>query len=117
MSQCTCTFPCGGTEEGCPSNPRYVEQPKFKLRHLPPQARTILYPRNLKPRCWYQVQVSFGPGNPIHHALLYTGFLNGKNNEPGGYHMLVNHAWDDNHTYRVNEVHYLEVLKELGELT
>lgn len=29
MSKCTCAFPCGGTEDSCPSSPSYgVEEPK-----------------------------------------------------------------------------------------
>jgi hypothetical protein len=39
-----------------------------------------------RPHTWYLVDVSVKYGNPVHRALMYTGFLNGKDGQPGGYH-------------------------------
>lgn len=46
--------------------------------HIPPKGGWEL-------QSHYVVEVSMGHGNPIFQAILYTGFLNGPNNTPGGY--------------------------------
>lgn len=83
---------------------------------LPPVNRTIILPEEgWEPRTWYQVEVSFNRNNPIHLALLFTGFLNGRDGGPGGYHMLVNPGWEDTQT--IDRLHYLKPLQNLGQLT
>jgi hypothetical protein len=90
---------------------------KLNQGALPPKARTIQLPADLKPQCWYQVLVSFHVANPAHKALLYTGFLNGIQGGPGGYHMLVSSHWDYDDNFKIGQLHYLEVLQDLGKLT
>lgn len=46
--------------------------------HIPPKG-------GWEPQSHYVVEVSAFKGNPIFRAILYTGFLNGKDNQPGGY--------------------------------
>ena len=46
--------------------------------HIPPKG-------GWEPKSNYVVEVSVYHGNPIFKAILYTGFLNGPNNTPGGY--------------------------------
>lgn len=46
--------------------------------HIPPKG-------GWEPQSHYVVEVSVRHGNPIFPAILYTGFLNGPNNTPGGY--------------------------------
>ena len=46
--------------------------------HIPPKG-------GWEPQSHYVVEVSAFDGNPIFKAILYTGFLNGSNNEPEGY--------------------------------
>ena len=46
--------------------------------HIPPKG-------GWEPQSHYVVEVSAFDGNPIFKTILYTGFLNGPNNEPGGY--------------------------------
>ena len=46
--------------------------------HIPPKG-------GWEPQSHYVVEVSAFDGNPVFKAILYTGFLNGPNNEPGGY--------------------------------
>ena len=43
MNQCTCTFPCGGTQWDCPSNPEY-DVPLRKNRSY----QRHIYETNLK---------------------------------------------------------------------
>lgn len=86
-----------------------------------PDERTILEPEGgWEENSWYQLEVSFRPGNPAHLALLYTGFLNGLRNDrkkgsPGGYHMLVNPTWERNRL--ISDLHYMRPIKCLGRLT
>ncbi|WP_417585399.1 hypothetical protein [Pelagibacterium sp.] len=88
---------------------------------MPPDERTIIAPDGgWEESSWYQVEVAFRQGNPVHKALLYTGFLNGirsdrKKGSPGGYHILVNPSWDRN--CFISDLHYLKPIACLGQLT
>lgn len=51
MSKCTCAFPCGGTEEDCPSNPSYGKNPRDVYGELAEARREILQLKvKLEPR-------------------------------------------------------------------
>ena len=51
MSKCTCAFPCGGTEEGCPSNPSYGKNPRDVYGELAEARREIIQLKlQLEPR-------------------------------------------------------------------
>lgn len=86
---------------------------------LPPKDRQIGEPEDgWKENALYSVMVSFQPGNPIHPAILFTGYLNGgysdgKTNQPGGYHALFNPSWDSNAT--LSDIHFLRVVRQLSE--
>lgn len=81
---------------------------------MPPQNRTLITPpEGWEPESWYQVEVSFNRNNPVHRALLFTGFL--RNGQPGNYHYLTSSGWGE--LSKLDEVHYLSPLKHLGRLT
>lgn len=42
-----------------------------------------------KPSTWYLIKKSHGASNPVHHGLLYTGFLD-SNGDPAGYSGVIN---------------------------
>lgn len=46
-----------------------------------------------KERCYYEVEVSFRKGNPIHRAFFFSGFLNGPGGSPGGYNVAWSPFW------------------------
>lgn len=73
------------------------------------------YPKDppLKESSWYLVEVAFFKHNPIHRALLYTGFL--RNGKPGNYSFVLNPAWEPV-AQPVDEPMYLKVLKHLPEI-
>ncbi|MBU0564916.1 MAG: hypothetical protein KJ890_15610 [Gammaproteobacteria bacterium] len=81
---------------------------------MPPQNRTLITPpEGWEPESWYQVEVSFNRNNPVHRALLFTGFLH--DGQPGNYHYLTSSGWEE--LSKLDELHYLSPLKQLGRLT
>lgn len=55
-----------------------------------PTTKEIIPPINgWEAHTWYLVEVAFHKNNPIHKSLFYTGFLNGKGGQPGGYSGFV----------------------------
>lgn len=75
--------------------------------------------RGWKERCCYLVHISYAKENPIHRAVLYTGFLNGKNNGPGGYAQLWCGGYEEAINYSERRIYYLSVIRQLtqpGEL-
>jgi len=62
-----------------------------------------------KPHAFYHVECSVAWNNPIHSAVLYTGFLNGVHGQPGGYANIVSH---DEHT-PFHQLVYLRVIRLL----
>lgn len=85
------------------------------MMEMPPRDRTIIKPNDgWLENAWYLVLVSYEPSNPVHHSLFYTGFLNGKNKNPGGYNCLVpiNGTADHSHT-EIADIHYLKPIKVL----
>ena len=61
-------------------------------------------------RCWYLVKVSHRKSNPVHEALLYTGFLDVEG-QPGGYSFVMASNGGDKNP--VDSALYLEPIKEL----
>ena len=83
-----------------------------KIMALPPEERTIVIPDGgWKPQTVYWVLVAFNKFNPIHYAVFYSGFLNGKDNGPGGYNSIFAPTHDS--THHIGQLHFLEVIKEL----
>lgn len=67
-------------------------------------------------RCYYLVDVSYGPSNPIHRAIFFTGFLD--DGEPGGYSNLWG-SYDYPIPFNSVEVYYLKpirLLTDVGEM-
>lgn len=83
-----------------------------KILALPPEKRTIIVPAGgWKPQTVYWVLVAFNKNNPIHYAIFYSGFLNGKDKAPGGYNSIF--APTHNYVHHLGNLHFLEVVKEL----
>lgn len=79
---------------------------------LPSSKRFIDTPKGgWKENTLYNVQVSFRPTNPIHPAILFTGFFSGRDRQPGAYHTLFNPYWDENAT--LSDIHFLKVVAEI----
>ena len=74
------------------------------------EKQIIIPPRfGWREKTWYLVEVSYGTGNPIHHQLFYTGYLNGdeKRTRPGGYNFVTAQGdFSD-----INRVYYLKAIK------
>lgn len=60
-----------------------------------------------KPQSYYKVLISFSDTNPIHVAVLYTGFLN-DHGEPGSYHKIWNPIYG--RQYALHDVYYLKAV-------
>jgi hypothetical protein len=61
---------------------------RSKLGQLPTEKGRVLPYGGWKASTWYVVHVSYRSTNPIHEALLYTGFLDSDGN-PGAYSALI----------------------------
>ena len=72
-----------------------------------------IIPENLtfEERCWYLVKVQLYKGNVLHHALLYTGFL--ENGMPDGYSKITCGTYEQ--PFNLSEIYYLEVVRKLTE--
>lgn len=70
-------------------------------------------PRGWKEHTYYLVEVSHGPGNPVHLAILAVGFLgiNAQEGVPGNYSEVWNNTYD--HAYHFRDIYYLKPIREL----
>ncbi len=85
---------------------------KLKSTCERPSSKAIIPPLNgWKEQTYYKVEASFNRQNPISEYIFYSGFLNGKNGEPGGYNQIWNGSMEDFHT--INDVYYMKVIGEL----
>lgn len=80
---------------------------------MPTRGRNIKLPADIKPERWYLVKVAFHQNNPIHKALMYSGFASG--GMPGNYHYFTHPTWDSGLVV-VGDLYYLEIVKDLGDL-
>lgn len=79
----------------------------MKPRH---RKQTIIPPEDgWKPHTVYHVEASFGPSNPIHGYLFFSGFLDDKDKTPSGYNEF--YGCGENTT--IAEVYYMRVLSEV----
>jgi hypothetical protein len=81
-------------------------------------SNTHIWSENPPPDGWqaqtyYVVVVQFGYTNITHRAILYTGFLNGRDKTPGGYSCLFNPSYDD----RIMDVEKLTRVGYISEIT
>lgn len=65
-----------------------------------------------KTNTWYLIDVSFGKTNPIHRAVLYTGFVR-EDGEPGGYNIVVNPSYDQ--MFKYSELYYVKPVRLIVE--
>jgi hypothetical protein len=65
-----------------------------------------------KERAYYVVEVCFNKDNPIHKAILYTGFLNGEDKSPGGYSGLFNPTYEPEFQ-RLTDVYFMRVVYQI----
>lgn len=56
---------------------------------------------------YYNVEISMGGGNPIFQDIFYTGFLNGKDNGPGGYNSFFKSDGE------IKDIYYMKVLSKI----
>lgn len=77
-----------------------------------------LPPEPWKPRTYYRVKVSWRPGNCLHSAILYTGFLT--RGKPAGYSGLFSPNYepeflplDHSHTLLITSIKELITQDEL----
>lgn len=66
-----------------------------------------------KPNTVYIVNVSWNGNNPIHQAILHTGFITDRG-EFGGYCEVWQNSYES--SYQANHCHYLEFVRELATL-
>jgi len=57
---------------------------------------------------WYIVDVSIHPSNPIHRAMLYTGFID--HGEPGNYNGIFHGTYD--RRMKMDEMRYVRAVRE-----
>jgi len=85
-------------------------KPDYRLELTP---NKISPPEGWKAHTYYLVEVSFGPGNPVHLAIFAVGFLGANSPEgiPGNYSEVWCNSYD--HAYHYRDVYYLKAIKEL----
>ena len=66
-----------------------------------------------KPKTVYVVEVAWRSGNPLHRALLHTGFIN-DDGTFGGYCEVWCNSYEQSHS--AYDAYYLNVIQELGSL-
>lgn len=66
-----------------------------------------------KESTYYVCNVAFSSHNVIHRAMFFTGFLNGKNGNPGGYNGFVCRAGYEDGAPKYTDAFYVEPLYEL----
>ena len=81
---------------------------------MPPTTRTIIPPADgWRPQTYYIVEASFSTTNPIHDYVFFSGFLNGKEDTPGGY----NHFDITDEYTEIHAAHYLKVKAAIAVVT
>lgn len=68
-----------------------------------------------KPRTYYVVEVQFNANNPKHRCILYTGFLNGSNDTPGGYSGLFSGGYG-NQIEQVESLYSITPISEIKDM-
>lgn len=77
-----------------------------------PTVKGVIPPsKGWKENTYYKVEASFHKYNPISEYIFYTGFLNGKNGQPGGYNQIWYGAMENHST--ITDVYYMKAIGEL----
>lgn len=87
--------------------------------YLPPKERTIRTPEGgWKERTYYVARVADNPNNPIHRAIIYSGFLSdaGRISEKPGRFAVALNACYVNESVPFDNLHFVEVVRELPEM-
>ena len=74
--------------------------------HIPPAG-------GWKPQTYYVADVSVNPQNPLFRAIIFSGFLNGKNGRPGGYAVMLSNSVEDCARH-LDSIRYVEVVSEIS---
>lgn len=79
-----------------------------------PKEKGIFPPENgWEDSTYYKVGCSFDSHNPIHMAILYTGFLDKGN--PGSYSKVWNPIWGQ--VEHVKDIYFIKAIEKLNQLT
>lgn len=68
-----------------------------------------------KENTYYIVDVAFNRHNPVHKAIFFTGFLNGRDGGPGGYNQLFNPSWEGHQ--ELGDMYYVKAVELLENVT
>lgn len=68
-----------------------------------------------KERTYYVVDVTFHATNPVHRAILYTGFWDKRRNCPGGYSSLFQGTYEGGKAY-VGDLYTVKVISEITDM-
>lgn len=78
-----------------------------------PEGKEIIPPENgWKAETYYVVDVAWNSANPIHRAIFYTGFLNGKKSRPGGYNQIFNPTYEELKEFK--DAYYMKIVREVN---
>lgn len=72
-------------------------------------------PGGWKSKTYYVVTVTFNAANPMHRAILYTGFWDDKKNQPGGYSSVFNGSYSCGRA-SPHELHTVWVISEIKDM-
>ncbi len=76
--------------------------------------RTVIPPQHgWRPQTYYVVDVSVSPSNPVWRGIMYSGFLNGPNSDPGGYSCVWSAIADK---LDLSDLYYLRVVAVIGDI-
>lgn len=76
--------------------------------------RTVIPPvLGWRPQTYYVVDVSVSPSNPVWRGIMYSGFLNGPNSDPGGYSCVWSATSDK---LDLSDLYYLGVVAVIGDI-
>lgn len=81
-----------------------------KTKH---EKQTIIAPtEGWEERSVYLADVSYNDSNPIHRALIFSGFLNDPENAPGGYSKVINII--EGSSAPLSDLRYLKIIRKLS---
>ena len=82
-----------------------------KLFELPPFEGVVPPVDGWNSQTYYKALVACNKHNPCYEAIVYSGFLNGKNGSPGGYACVMEPTQDYNIPF--DRMYYIEIKEEL----
>ena len=77
-----------------------------------PESKEIIPPENgWRAEAYYVVDIAVRSTNIIHRSIFYTGFLNGKDDAPGGYNKVFNPTYDS--CLEIKDAYYMRAIREI----